>query len=858
MDLLSTSPIAQTKQVNDIARLDNRQSNFTPRFSLPLTANNVKAMEYVYCVGNQSNVPYQHNKAMLYDAESGDCLIYNGWAVVNQTTSKGYECIIYDGIIDLYKKIENLTLTQIGINDLDHIKSVANIIASWADTLPYKYIIADYNGKNTYNDVGGNLISINSDYQIPSARISYLWNRVMTFAGFTYTGSVFQTDEFLNLFMTYPNPVPSLVPHEILINAQHCTPIGYIVHYYSGVAYLYRTEYLISIFRNNFTSAYAEITTVGQTFVNAYGDVIPVSRYIHILQNGIYSISVDTTFADIAYYMYDGTNTLIESGLLALNISTQKASHVFNAQVGYKIYVNNSVANASNADFNFTFNQVDGYQASFSNALVDFKATDFVNEIMQRFGLTMFKDKYSNNLVFKTIDELLASNNILDWSHKFSDEINEKYMFGNYAQVNNFKYRYDDDNYKFNDGFIKIENVNLPDSVDILTSKIYSPSTGSSIIGMNTRTYKLWNKEVKDNGTIEYKDLKGRYYLLRSKSFQSINPIKIGSEVLNISNVVQDFPIEDYSRLTFNEIIEDNYASIESILNKSKLLLTNFYLKSTDISKFDFQSLIYVEQKSSYYLVNKINNFIKGKLTQCEIIEVDYKKQIPFVNLYLNITGIAIQGCQVTITVDTNIPQPFSCYIVPYTLQFGSDMLTHWLELPLTSPIIALVNGNTLSFTADMLPPALLSSGYNFLLHYLSPVTFESIDSALSSVITIPDSCYLNPPPQICTPSSIVITNVQQFHANYPAGQTDGSYWHLDIQLNGITNENGIFTTCLPYTARIDITISSVTQTINIPASYMWSGGFGFNLAGYPSHASFKVTFINPTGTEYVSNTYNF
>lgn len=54
-DLDSNQAIAQTKQVNDLNSLDNRQTNYTNKFKLPKTANNIRIMGYLTLAGNNSD-----------------------------------------------------------------------------------------------------------------------------------------------------------------------------------------------------------------------------------------------------------------------------------------------------------------------------------------------------------------------------------------------------------------------------------------------------------------------------------------------------------------------------------------------------------------------------------------------------------------------------------------------------------------------------------------------------------------------------------------------------------------------------------------------------------------------------------
>jgi len=142
-DLDPSQAIAQTKQVNDLNSIQDRQANYTNKFKLPKTANNLRIMNFLTAKGNTSAVPYTKNECSLY-SDNGQCFIYKGRAVVTDGGDY-FDVVVYDGIIDLYKAIENKNLSQLSLTGLNHTKSVAAVISSWQPTSPYRYILADYN-----------------------------------------------------------------------------------------------------------------------------------------------------------------------------------------------------------------------------------------------------------------------------------------------------------------------------------------------------------------------------------------------------------------------------------------------------------------------------------------------------------------------------------------------------------------------------------------------------------------------------------------------------------------------------------------------------------------------------------------
>jgi hypothetical protein len=118
---------------------------------------------------------------------------------------------------------------------------------------------------------------------------------------------------------------------------------------------------------------------------------------------------------------------------------------------------------------------------NFTNALAGFTTKDFIYEVTQRFGLTPYKDKYTNNYVFKTLSEIVSTTGAIDWTDKFQNVVSEKYIYGDYAQKNLMQYKYNDDA-TYNDGSILINNQNIADSKVIIKSKLYSPDLDLVII----------------------------------------------------------------------------------------------------------------------------------------------------------------------------------------------------------------------------------------------------------------------------------------------------------------------------------------------------------------------------------------
>lgn len=733
--LNSQRPIAQTKQANDLATLDNRQSNFTNRIVVPFNATNDKIFQNLSMVGNQSNVPYQKNRVDIIDAETGKHLIFNGWGYVSKTTNRGYELNCYDGIIDFYRRIENLNISQVGVNELNHLKNMETVIDSFTnDELKYKYIVADYNGKAIVDG------KINIDYLVPSARKSYIWNRIHEFAGFTFEGQVFNSERFLNNFITYPKPIPTTEPSLIEISNQTSVP-------YASGSDFFNSYTVLNFFPFGFSDLYAN---------NNNGEI----NKIYITTPGTYKLQMNGDAPTVNYIVYN--SAMVEQRTGTINPQINEAIYLGLAAGDIVLmyhFIPTMVNPMQSVDSVFSF--VEGYYANFDEVLIDFMAKDFVNELMVEFGLTAFKDKYRNHIVYKNLDEILQDDDVVDWSNKFVKWNGESYSIGNYAKKNTFKYRYNDENLKYNDGFISINNENLADEKNVVSSKYYTPDrpVGTFYSSMASNLYKIWEKELKDDGTVEYKELSGRYYCLRYKEVLGV--FDLVSEALSVSETVSSIPYESYLRLDWRSLIIDNYKSIESIFDKAKVRDAVFNLSFQDYENFNLEKLIFVNKLSSYYLVNKIKSFVKGQPSTVELIEVDYFKELQVIepiDRNITITNIVQASCELTFEVETNIEQPTEILIQPYAIT--PDGAGGFYYAPYGEPIPATLSGNEVVHVFTELPE-MLFGGYKFKLVYFENL-FQLAESNLyDTVINISGSCYVAPPTAPPTLSYITITEVE-------------------------------------------------------------------------------------------------
>ena len=619
-DLDAGQVIAQTKQVNDLNSLESRQTNYTNKFKVPKTANNTRIMQFLTLTGNTAALPYQQNTCSLY-SDTGECFVYNGRGVITDG-GDSYDVVVYDGIIDLYKAIENKSLGTLNLEDLDHEKSFETITASWnaAANLPYRYILADYNG-NT-GAVNTTSPEVNIDYLVPSVNVAWLWAKIFGTA-MTYSGSVFQSPAFTNLWMTYPKGMSTIDGELEVLNIDTYlfpnAPGGGTVR-----AFYFRTQ---------------EFETYDENYIQPN----PVT-HIKVKESSYYRIEIEGTInASYSpkimigknYEQYPDAYFAPELYYLGLAIDGQPFSVqkklFLNAGESICVYLKRRKDNMS---FKFDGDRsaavrlikITPNNFNFTEAFTDFPIRDFLTEVVQRFGLTMYKNKYRDHYTFLTLQEQMQLTGAKDWSGKFNTKTSENYIYGSYAQRNWFRYSYNDKESSHHDGYMEVPNVNLPDSKDTVKSKIYAPERDPVLyLSKLANVYRLWDKEVVENPAegadpIKYKPLDKRYYFLRAGL--STQAVLLKSASQNEEQAVSFCYTESYWKLPFAEIIQDYYTPLQNILNKACVVTADLWLKDTDIINFDFSKLYYFEQLSGYFIMNKINNYLPGRPTKCEMIKV--------------------------------------------------------------------------------------------------------------------------------------------------------------------------------------------------------------------------------------------
>lgn len=657
IELEGVDSFGQTKQANDIGDVSTRQSNFAT-MRIPKTAKNNRVFNLINGQGSQSNFPYIKNQAEVIDDETGLHLVLNGQPILRDV-GDNYTVAIYDGFINFAKQIENKTLFEVGLPLLNHVKNVQSVIDSWNDADGFfRYLVADYNGKNFVNG------TLNIDYQVPSAKVSYLWERIFEFAGWSYAGAIFDREDFQSLYLTYPKPAPTDEPivipltsqTSVLQSSQTQTPDGNGIFFGSTTVPLF------------FPNGVPQVQTTGT-------HRIKIENMPFTFSNGTSSAFVRVQVTDYITPTFDeivnfGTvnefNVFAEQGqFIVLQLVSQEGFPLSGFSVpGAFLEIFGEVQTS--------IDLIDGFVLGFDEAFIDFKCTDFLREIMVRFGLTPIVNEFEKSITFLTLKEKLQTAKRYDWTSKFAGA-SKSFVFKNYAQQNDFKFRYNEENEKHENSKLSVPNLNLEEEKVSFQSSTYAPERNTlPLLGFNTRTYRIWNKELKDDGEIEYKDLEGRFYFVKAE-LSNLN-INIESELLSQSGSNAKYYKSSYFRCSWNDILIDFYSDFRQIVTRAQSFNVSAWLTKLDIQSIKFDELVFFKQLGQYGFINKVGAYRKNQPTSLEVVGVDFFTNPEIIappNWLIQITNVNENACQIEIDFDTNLPTPLTATVKFFKLEFG-------------------------------------------------------------------------------------------------------------------------------------------------------------------------------------------
>ena len=630
LDIKETEKVTYTIQVQDLADVSSVASSVTTSFKLPKTKNNYEALKSLSLPSDTSNLPYLKNVCKLYNF--GTTLIDNGWLKINNSDEESFNVNIENGIIDFFKAIEGKTIgNDLDLTDTNHNKDLITVINSF-ERNDYTYIIADYNGLNTYLKGGVNYINV--DYLVPSLNSKYILDKIFNSIGYTYSGSVFNSELITNLWVTYPKAPPTKSDDEQLPD-----PVLRLSTNKTGnIEFVEDITYDIIEFNlenvttndNDFLNNKLIVKHTGtynlKSIIDGYADYVVTDNYGD--ENGSeksFLLPALRINGVIKLFSNDDTLNLKQGDIVEFLCTWYGLSGSYISRIREIVF--NS--------YDFKLYQISQQIVDFGSEFLDVSLSEFIKEIMMRFALTPFIDVESKHIKFLTLSERINTNNVKDWTDKFVKRTDENYIYKDYAQRNWLKHKYNDENATFNNGFLSVSNQTLQPQKDLYSSKFYSFNneiTSFYDSDFTNNSFPIWNREIKEtinNDTtpptktydVNYKGLSNRFYFIRRKILPKT--INIGSQLLRIEETANDVAIVDTKNLSYSDAV-NNYKDFVKVLNDTRIHEIELFLNINDLLDLDLESLYYFSQENQYYILNRITIDLTNNINKGEFIRVKY------------------------------------------------------------------------------------------------------------------------------------------------------------------------------------------------------------------------------------------
>ena len=490
LDLMDANSIPISLSIDNFKNVGEKPQSYSKAFNLPSTKKNNRIFSSLYDVTRSiksdsfSFNPHKQTKAILKD---------NGFAVfegylkllsIKETNGvPSYNVNLHSDSISLKSVLGKKTFNDFdggtfgggdGLSELNHDYNRTNIHASWGGSTPITALPAGYTGQagvagatatsvlkypfcmwstdiyespgtGIFPAAGSPVLTKLPDAFRPWIRIKYLFDRIISEAGFSYSSDFLNTAHFRRLFMDFN------WGKEVDVNPASAGSPGFFVNGFSGgttVATLIGTSY--TALKLDSTHPLNQTAAVGLTNI---GYNLSTHRFTSAVTTTTYSFdsewhfditSANTTFKCRVVHKDSGGNELAddEFTLTANNGTTKVWSYVGSWTLNTGEYLEfqakrtgGGVINQANSSFagslpncmvtTDTNPQID------SNFLLSkrgkIKQWDFIKDIFTMFNLVTMQDRQNpNNLIIEPYKDVFLDDSIsqyisintLDWTDK--------------------------------------------------------------------------------------------------------------------------------------------------------------------------------------------------------------------------------------------------------------------------------------------------------------------------------------------------------------------------------------------------------------------------------------------------------
>jgi len=631
LDIYQDEVIAVTYKVTDIAAFGERTINATNQFKIPATKRNRTALGSPEIVELDNELVYTQTEATV--KQGGYELIRNGALEVKKASTTEYEIVIYSKVRSFFDAIEGKTLRDLDLSSLNHIQDFSTVTGSYTNTEGYIYPLQDLFA-NSPNSLINVTLPFRVDYSFPWVFLKTLVDEVFKQSGFEYNAPDLIADDRYHKMLVSPDfadrkvlttgkvKSSGLVSDVLPSESQTATsPIAWRSLIVFG-----------DINTDNFNSFAIRP-------VENYGDVRPCTTY-EAKFKGSYTFRaamVNETLNGSSLFNW-GVRLLTSGGVYSnlysdtsvpsVGVNTYPEQTVtIDLDIGDQVFL---LAATSNGEFTVqqgtylacdNISIVSSYGSPWvvSDYLPNISQTDFLLNIAKLFGLVFEQKPYSNVIDIRFFSELYENRSIApDWSDKIQPDTESiTFTVGDYAQLNEFKWKEDESNSAQNigDSAFSIDNTNLP-SVKTIFELDFAASED---VTYQNRMVSIPLYELQDDGS--YKIEGSPIFKLVMLGYDT-GSIEVTDDVdsTTITTIPYTYFFDGDYPIGWNSFIADRYIGLVGTLNNAKQIQAKLKIDASDIMDKDQLTPVFI--RGNYYHVNTIKNYRPNKLIDATLIKL--------------------------------------------------------------------------------------------------------------------------------------------------------------------------------------------------------------------------------------------
>ena len=599
-DIDDDEVIALTKQTNDIAEMQDRQSDYSAQFKIRKTREMKALFELSGEVGVDTDFPYQERscKLILDNLE----IITGGIIVINSADDQYYYTSIYSGNKNFFKAIEDLKLVDLTLASTDHTWTADVQAATHASDLDYVYPLMEPSNDGGIMQLTGDDATVWGGRIWPFIKLKAIWDEIFLNAGFTDTGNILTDDRFTKAFMP-------IVNREVSMN--------WINNYKYYAYWLGNQVFPVNTILGSVPSP-----------ILALGDEDFRMGYYNLPLDGTYKIQVVLYGWGVTptLTVYDGGGMVGDMTYVGVDSWVHYFEYEYTGNASDQFYIQTTAFQY----FYYTMSIIAitdtavGYSAALEPRyyLPDMSQTDFIKMVCNLFALIPETNARDRRIHFWSFNDLY--DNVAyarDWSAYLSERDDEvEFKFGDYARKNYLKFNESDDVIKGNgDAIFTVNDATLKPRQDAVQLPVsYSDEVTIlddvtvSRIAMNK--YDAEDAEYQGEREIDPRIVYVTPVTGKTLTFTTEDP---GGTSYQVTDPKKATSLE----ISFGSQLF-HYSGLSRLLTKTNLRRAKFNLPVYEVAGLKHYIPIYLEQYKAYFYVNKVNNYVPGQLCTVELIRM--------------------------------------------------------------------------------------------------------------------------------------------------------------------------------------------------------------------------------------------